>query len=58
MLWYLHAAKSAFLLKIPNMYVIVSPPAAEDVCEAFKPCVGRELDSSDGILPTKIFTHR
>jgi hypothetical protein len=28
------------------------------VCDAFASCVGKELDSSDGILPTKIFTHR
>lgn len=32
--------------------------AVDFVCNAFQSCIGRELDSSDGILPTKIFTHR
>ena len=26
--------------------------------EALHLCVGREFDSADGILPTRIFTHR
>jgi len=31
---------------------------SDEVCDAFRSCVRKELDSSDGILPTKIFTHR
>lgn len=30
----------------------------EDILKGFTSCVQRSLDSSDGILPTKIFTHR
>jgi ATP-dependent DNA helicase PIF1 len=30
----------------------------DETRRSFQPCVGRKLDSSDGILPTRIFTHR
>lgn len=43
---------------IASLFFYVCIDVSEEVCNAFQSCVGKVLDSSDGILPTKIFTHR